>query len=200
MEGDPKTNNGPLSRPSFQGQFWGVLCVAAILFVFIFPFIVQRFRPPMYRPPQSLSYIKQCDLSAIMYQNDYDGLYPRSDKWVDRLVEYSKTEAVFHDPALQEPSEYGFAFRDKASNVKDVDIAEPVKFIVIFTSDIKSRNAHGELGSMPANGRYGGDNVIAFADGHAKNVHGISTVPGNKPDWLVDDSKAGPKVANLLPR
>lgn len=196
MEGDSNTSNGNVPNPPFQGQFWVVLCIAALLFIFVFPFIVRIFRPPMHRPPYSLSNIKQCGLAALIYQSDYDGLYPKSEQWVDRLVEYAKTESVFHDPALENTAEYGFAFRDKASMIKDIDIAETSKFIVIFTSDIKGRNAHGDLGSMPASGRAGGSNVIAFADGHAKSVKGISTDPSSKPLWLQDDSTAGPKTAD----
>lgn len=129
---------------------------------------------PMVIEWSCLSNVKQLALGAIMYANDYDNKWPTPEKWMDLTQPYVKTESVYHDIVGVQPGEYGYAFRESAwvSEAKSFDGLE--RFALLFDSDLKGRNAHSELWSLPSRGRHGveanmGSDNVAFADGHAKS-------------------------------
>ena len=121
-----------------------------------------------------LSNMKQCVVAASLYAADVDDRFPPATVWMDVIDIYTKTESVFHDPAVRATSEYGLAFRRRASGVKLAALQSPAQFVLVFDSKLTARNAHSELWSIPRPGRHpasdnGNSDNMAFADSHAKS-------------------------------
>lgn len=135
----------------------------------------------------------QCFWAAKMYEEDNDYHFPIADRWIDETEAYASDPSIYSDPSLGSEGSYGFAFRDEASGVSEFDITELGGFILLFTTDIRRRNAHGDLNAMCSLGRgAGGKNLVVVTDGHASLVS-RGTVGATKPDWLTEDAKAGPR-------
>jgi prepilin-type processing-associated H-X9-DG protein len=106
-----------------------------------------------------------------MYADDYDDTYPAAEKWMDQVAGLDKdVDPMFHDPGLKDKSQYGYAFRDKASKGHSKTIDKPETFELTFDSTLTTRNAHGETNLLPSPGRHYNANNIGFADGHVKHV------------------------------
>ena len=178
--------------------FVGV-CSFLIVLAVSFPILASMFMPRRGNRYLSLSNIKQCGLAALIYANDFDDRFPRADRWVDETFHYVRKESIYDDPDLKQPGSSGYGFRDRASSVDTKTITDPNKFIILFTTVLKGRNAHGDLDSMPNPGRGANQyNCVGFSDGHAKRVLCTVSAPSIKPVWLIDDAKSGPMKPRVV--
>jgi len=149
---------------------WNVVLVFAILACTASILVRMFARPKPYRYGSCLSNIKQLGLGVLMYANDYDDKLPKAAVWMDSIGEYTKGSNLYHDPELNGTTEYGYAFRDKASGIKSASVAKPAEFQLIFDSVLLGRNAHSEPSTMPHPGRHLGHNCVGYMDGHAKSL------------------------------
>jgi len=143
------------------------LCVVIVLVLaaILFPVFAQTKGT---RHITCLSNVKQTVLGSIMYADDYDNRLPKAEKWMDTIYPYTKNEFMYHDQAVGfKGDRYGYAYRDTASGKNEDLFPEPAEFPLIFDSNLLSRNANGDLSSLPRPGRHGGSNTIGYADGHA---------------------------------
>jgi hypothetical protein len=99
--------------------------------------------------------------TAMKLANDSDGNFPKSDKWMDKVITRVRTEDLkkgaekekFVDPAAGgKPGEYGFAMNDLASE-KYIDDVKDKTAPLIFQSTDSTWNAHGDPAKI---GRKGG--------------------------------------------
>jgi hypothetical protein len=99
--------------------------------------------------------------TAMKLAHDSDGTFPKSDKWMDKVITRVRTEDLktgaekekFVDPAAGgKPGEYGFAMNDLASE-KYIEDLKDKKMPLIFQSMDASWNAHGDPAKI---GRKGG--------------------------------------------
>lgn len=141
---------------------------------------------------RTLSNLKQCGLGTLMYASDNDDRFPQAATWVDEELEYTKKESVFHDPSLADPADYGFAFRDRASTVKEEDIRSDAAFVIQFQTVLTGKNAHSDLWSLPMPGQTRHGDVVCFADGHVRQIVTPPPNPTGMQDMLAADAKAGP--------
>lgn len=106
-----------------------------------------------------------------MYEEDYDGRFPRAAEWMDATYPYLKIHGAYRCPALDvsHPENYGYAF-NSALELKALDRHKaPESIVVVYDSQDLRWNANAPGRSGLANPpRHTGGNFIGFADGHAK--------------------------------
>jgi hypothetical protein len=121
--------------------------------------------PDLYAESQSR--LKQCDLGAQIYANDYDEVFPLAKTWMDAETPYTKNQTLFYSPAIGDTgTKYGYAFNIALAGVNLTTIAAPATTLLLFDSTDLSRNATDPITTLPSPPRYGKLNTLAYADGH----------------------------------
>src|SRR5688572_19869786 len=87
----------------------GVVVLAAVMFPVFEQAKIAALRT------SSLSNLKQIGTGTMIYCADYDERLPLGPDWMDALVPYTKTEAIYHAPRQGQPrgNSYGYAFREE---------------------------------------------------------------------------------------
>jgi len=119
------------------------------------------------RQASSQSNLKQISLGIIQYVQDNDQKMPDADKWVDEVMPYIKSEAVFTDPSAP-GLKWAYALNRALSGVSLADLEDPAGTVMLFESADGKKNASGTGGTVPKPGRHNGGTDYAFADGHVK--------------------------------
>jgi len=120
---------------------------------------------------QSQSRLKQVDLGMLVYANDYDGVLPLANQWMDEMDPYIKRDdAIYRSPAVQlkNPTAYGYAFNQVVAGQQATELASPATTISFFDSTVLTRNATAATTTQPSPPRYGTKNTIAYTDGHVQ--------------------------------
>lgn len=134
---------------------------------------VEEVEPVASRPPPKaqqtycLSNLKQLVLGILMYAQDHDSYLPPAIQWTDCIMPYIRDEATLCCPAAPE-LEYGYAFNSDLSKVSLKQIPNPADIVVLFESNLGTRNASGgpeRIADLP---RHNGGNNYAHVDGHCK--------------------------------
>ena len=123
----------------------------------------------------SLSNLKQIALGVIQYTQDHDERLPDAASWVDEVMPYIKSEAVFHDPAAPDSEKWSYAFNSTLSHISLAQLDAPAQTAMLFESTLGVKNAADTGQSVPLPGRHSGGTDYALADGHVK--------------WLPDNTK-----------
>lgn len=121
----------------------------------------------------SQSNLKQIALGIIMYVQDNNDKLPDADKWIDEVMPYIKTEAVFRDPAAP-GLKWGYAFNRALSGASMADLDDPAGTVLLFESTDGKKNASDAGGSVPKPGRHSDGTDYALVDRHVK--------------WVADDA------------
>ena len=116
----------------------------------------------------SQSNLKQLALGVIQYTQDHDERMPDADQWVDEIMPYVKTEAVFHDPAASAGKKWSYAYNQALSGIKFGEVDYPAHTVLLFESTTGLKNASDTGQSVPVPGRHLGGTDYALADGHVK--------------------------------
>jgi len=124
-------------------------------------------RPGATSQANCISHIKQLALANLMYAANYDDVLPDRDHWVDQAWPYAKDTAIFKCPGVGQ-SVYGYAFNSKLSHKKVPVEADTTP--LVYDSVNEARNASDPFTSLPKPGRHNGQNVVAYADAHAKSL------------------------------
>ena len=145
------------------------LCIP-ILGAILFPVFAQARSSA--RRAACMSNEKRQALGMLMYAQDYDGLLPRTNEWMDATFPYVKDEAVLHCPEVSHAATglFGYAYNSKLRGVNLNKTKNANQLPMIYDSTNLSRNASDPESSLPEPGRHRGRNNVAFADGHAKAV------------------------------
>ncbi len=114
-----------------------------------------------------LSNVKQQAMGLLMYAADHADRFPARDVWKDGIAPYVKLESVLRE-AKAAQGVYGYAFNAALSGAREDDPKVPMT----YDSVNPIRNASDPLTSLPALGKHGGKNNVAYADGHAKTRPG----------------------------
>jgi prepilin-type processing-associated H-X9-DG protein len=125
------------------------------------------------RTTSCISNLKQQGLGTLMYAQDYDGILPPAQGWMDKLVPYIRNENVYHCPTAKPSGEekaYGYAFNNTISIVNVMKLPTPQTTGMIFDSNNNGRSASVKGAIYPTPARHSQKNNVAFADGHAKSV------------------------------
>ena len=114
------------------------------------------------------SNLKQLMLGVLQYSQDYNEKFPTTNKWMDAIFPYVRTEEIMHCPAVAEQGAkaYGYALNQNLSGMGLSRMGAPAQTVAIYESEDLIRNAFG-TGEERAYRHSGGSN-IAFADGHIK--------------------------------
>jgi prepilin-type processing-associated H-X9-DG protein len=116
----------------------------------------------------SMSNLKQLALGVIQYTQDHDEHLPEADKWVDELLPYVKSEAIFHDPSAPASQKWSYAFNQNLSGKPLAQFDAPADTVMLFESNLGVKNASDTGASVPVPGRHQGGTDYALADGHVK--------------------------------
>jgi len=123
----------------------------------------------------SQSNLKQIALGIIQYTQDNDEHLPDADKWVDEIMPYVKSEAIFRDPSAPAGEKWSYAFNRTLSRAPVAQLDSPASTVMLFESSKGTKNASDTGESVPNPGRHSGGTDYALADGHVK--------------WLADGTK-----------
>ncbi len=116
----------------------------------------------------SQSNLKQIALGIIQYTQDNDEHLPDADKWVDEIMPYVKTEAIFRDPSAPAGEKWSYAFNRTLSRAPLSRLDSPASTVMLFESTSGAKNASDTGQSVPRPGRHRGGTDYALADGHVK--------------------------------
>ena len=116
----------------------------------------------------SISNLKQLALGVIQYGQDHDEKMPDADHWVDEIMPYVKTEAIFHDPSAPVGEKWSYAYNRALSHQPLAALDAPAQTVLLFESNSGVKNASDIGQSVPVPGRHLGGTDYALADGHAK--------------------------------
>lgn len=120
------------------------------------------------RQASSQSNMKQISLGIIQYTQDHDERFPDADKWVDEVMPYIKTEAVFRDPSAPAGEKWSYTFNKNLSGKSLAALDSPATTVLLFESAAGVKNASDTGASVPKPGRHSGGTDYAFSDGHVK--------------------------------
>lgn len=116
----------------------------------------------------SQSNLKQMALGIIQYEQDHDERMPDALQWVDDILPYVRSLAVFHDPAAPAGQAWGYACNRALSHKSLAQFDAPAQTVMLFESTKGIKNAADTGQSVPRPGRHEGGTDYAFADGHVK--------------------------------
>lgn len=116
----------------------------------------------------SQSNLKQLSLGILQYMQDHDEHMPDADKWVDEIMPYVKSEAIFHDPSAPTGEKWSYAYNRTLSHKSVAQLDSPATTVMLFESSKGMKNASDTGQSVPRPGRHQGGTDYGFADGHIK--------------------------------
>lgn len=114
----------------------------------------------------SLSNMKQLCLAMLMYGTDWDNSLPPADKWSDALMPYIGNDELLRCPLVPD-LDCGYAFNEALDSGKLDDVADPAGTVVLFTSNLGTRNAVGGVDAVADPPRTPTGNIYGYMDGHA---------------------------------
>jgi hypothetical protein len=143
---------------------------ATILGAILLPIFTQDHSASPYS--RCITNIKTVGLGLQMYQQDYDGRFPRASEWMDTTLPYVlKDKRRYHCAALDEShaNDFGHAFNSVLSLRALGKHESPEKVLMLYdANDLRwNANAPNRTGAANPPRHHGGD-VFEYADGHAK--------------------------------
>ena len=122
-----------------------------------------------------MSNLKQLGLGMFMYARDHNGCLPPANRWTDAVMSYAGNEALLHCPAAPE-LECSYAFNANLSEVNVEQIPDRAELVMLFDSNLGTRNASGgpeDIADPPRFGcsaprRHPGGNNYLYADGRVR--------------------------------
>ncbi len=120
-----------------------------------------------YEVTECLSNVKQIAVAFLMYASDNVGDLPPADTWMDEILPYMMNEEMLRCPEAPE-QEYGYAFNANLSEAGPFAIDNPSEIVLIFDSNLGTRNAAGGPEAVADPPRHESGNNYGFMDGHAK--------------------------------
>ena len=118
--------------------------------------------------------LKQIALGIIQYAR-HNNTLPDAANWVDEIMPYMRSEAVFHDPSAPESQKWSYAYNSTLSHQPLSKLNNPADTVMLFESTTGTKNASDGGQSVPHPGRHIDATDYAFADGHV--------------DWFQDETK-----------
>lgn len=112
--------------------------------------------------------LKQIALGIIQYAQDHDEKMPDAATWVDEIMPYVKSEAIFHDPSAPAGEKWSYAYNRALSHQPLAALDSPAQTVLLFESNLGVKNASDTSQSVPVPGRHLGGTDYAQADGHAQ--------------------------------
>ena len=117
---------------------------------------------------------EQLSAAMMMYQNDYDGIYPLASNWNEVLPKYAKYNNIMVCPAAKDKTEPSYAMNDKLSGIEGGKITSIADTVGIYESESGKNQSDGP-GLFPSPARHNDGYTVGFADGHVKMVAPTST-------------------------
>ena len=143
------------------------LFVLAMLAAILFP-VFARAREKA-QQASCMSNVKQLELAALMYDQDYHQL-PDGSRWCDEITPYIRNSAIFVCPqGGGGPSDY--AINSAVAGISATTITQPAAVVSIFDSTSGWNQQGGASIVAP---RHNNGANIGFVDGHVKWVNGSS--------------------------
>lgn len=112
--------------------------------------------------------LKQIAVGIIQYTQDHDEKMPDAAKWVDEIMPYVKSEAVFHDPSAPDSQKWSYAYNRTLSHQPLAALDYPAHTILLFESSLGVKNASDTGQSVPLPGRHISGTDYVTADGHTQ--------------------------------
>lgn len=142
------------------------ICVVVLLTMVVVPFLPYH---SGHRPPPKValcrSNLKQVAIGLIMYAADHEErLPPVSGCWLDASLPYTKSDDVYHCPALRGSRDYGYALSD---SLHTLQLPKPETVPLVFDSNVLTRGARESLKTIALPVRHE-SSLITFADGHVE--------------------------------
>lgn len=110
------------------------------------------------------------------YLLDYDGYYPQSSGWMDKVDAYSSKLGEFQFHCSETPkSQFSYAFNKSLSGKDDDQLGDDYlrSTPMVYESTLMVKNASDKAASLPMPPRHPAGNTVAFADGRVKQIKDI---------------------------
>ncbi|MGI4787421.1 MAG: hypothetical protein ACRYFS_01080 [Janthinobacterium lividum] len=116
----------------------------------------------------SQSNLKQIALGIIQYAQGHDETMPDAATWVDEIMPYVKSEAIFHDPSSPDSQTWSYAYNRALSHQPLAALDYPAHTVLLFESSLGVKNASDTGQSVPMPGRHISGTDYVTADGHVQ--------------------------------
>lgn len=120
----------------------------------------------------TMSSMKQASLAFMMYQTDYDDVFPPAASWQTCVFPYTKNELAFVTKAAASPVDnpYYFAFAAPLAQMSATSVDSPSVTIMLFESSSKSPGPFGGSELLPPEPYHGSHTIVSHADCSAKSL------------------------------
>ncbi len=146
---------------------------------------------------ECLANVKNLNLALLIYAAEHDQHLPPADRWMDELARYTVDREMLRCPHAPE-LEYGYAFNAHLSGVNLDDIDNPAEIVLIFDSNLGTRNAAGGPEAVADPPRHNHGNNYGFADGHGEwSSEGPDFGAAREPTTPAEDRGRAPVVLEL---
>ena len=161
-------------KPPTLGEVVAILCIIAVLAYLLLP---AGHSKGSAIKTACISNLKQLSTANVIYFADNDDRFPNRDSWRDAIAPHVKSDRPLICPIIlkkKNPQIFGYAVNRILSNARYP--VRPEVTIHLFESNNLSRNASGDLSSLPKPGRHlfpsdsHGLNNVVYAGGHAKGL------------------------------
>ena len=109
--------------------------------------------------------LKQIALGITQYAR-HNNTLPDAANWMDEIMPYMKSEALFHDPSAPDSQKWSYAYNSTLSRQPLSKVDNPADTVMLFESTAGIKNASDAGQSVPHPGRHIGATDYAFVDGH----------------------------------
>jgi prepilin-type processing-associated H-X9-DG protein len=113
-----------------------------------------------------VSNLRQLSTAMLMYNQDYDEMYPPAERWSPGILPYHKNTSILNCPA--DTGKPSYAMNRNLSMGSIAKVTRPADWILLFESNLHKPNAAGTKEAVANPPRHNGGNNWAYADGHVK--------------------------------
>ncbi len=112
--------------------------------------------------------LKQIALGITQYTRHNNNTLPDAANWMDEIMPYMKSEALFHDPSAPDSQKWSYAYNSTLSHQPLSKVDHPADTVMLFESSAGIKNASDTGQSVPHPSRHIDATDYAFVDGHVK--------------------------------
>ena len=109
--------------------------------------------------------LRQLHKAALLYADEYDGMLPPADNWVELIKKNVPEDSQLHCPSVHGVNEYGYAMNPSLGGKRWQEVKDAAHTPLFYDSSNLAAGAHDDVSSLPSPGRHDGHNNMVYLDG-----------------------------------